>query len=167
MEIRWTTTKKFTDEQFKRLVGVKRKTIEQNVTSAKKIAANEPKKVSGKKRGSKEKFSWYDKVLMLLIYYREYRTFAHISADYEISEAQCWRIITTLERWLIKSELFHLPGKKKLTQSDVSWDVVLVDENEHPIERPKERTKILLRQKEKVLTEESIGCRQKIRNNHL
>ena len=167
MKNRWTTTKKFTDEQFKRLVGVKRKTIEQKVTSAKKIAANEPKKVSGKKRGSKEKFSWYDKVLMLLIYYREYRTFAHISADYEISEAQCWRIITTLERWLIKSELFHLPGKKKLTQSDASWDVVLVDENEHPIERPKETTKILLRQKEKVLTEGSIGCRQKIRDNHL
>jgi hypothetical protein len=73
------------------------------VSSAKTIAANEPKKVRGKKRGPKERLSWCDKVLMLLIYYREYRTFAHIAADYGISEAQCWRI---------KSELFHLPGKK-------------------------------------------------------
>lgn len=135
--MRWKTTKKFTEEQFKRLVGVKRETIEQMVLSAKKTAASEPKKVCGKKRGPKEKYSWYDKVLMLLMYYREYRTFAHIAADYGISEAQCWRIITKLERWLIKSELFHLPGKKKLTQSDVEWEVVLVDVSEHPIERPK------------------------------
>jgi hypothetical protein len=138
--MRWKTTKKYTDEQFKRLVGVKRSTIEQMVHSAKKIAANDRKTVSGKKRGPKEKYSWYDKVLMLLMYYREYRTFAHIAADYGISEAQCWRIITTLERWLIKSELFHLPGKKRLTQSDVAWEVVLVDVSEHPIERPKKNS---------------------------
>lgn len=138
--MRWKTTKKFTDEHFKRLIGVKRSTIEQMVVCAKKIAANELKLVNGKKRGPKEKFGWYDKVLMLLMYYREYRTFAHIAADYNISEAQCWRIITTLERWLIKSELFHLPGKKKLTESDVLWDVVLVDVSEHPIERPKKNS---------------------------
>ena len=135
--MRWKTTKKLTDEQFKRLIGVQRDTLEKMVSSAKSITAKEPKKVSGKKRGPKEKFGWYDKTLMLLMYYREYRTFAHIAADYGISETQCWRIITTLERWLIKSELFHLPGKKKLTQSDVTWDVVLVDVSEHPIERPK------------------------------
>jgi hypothetical protein len=71
------------------------------------------------------------------MYYREYRTFAHIGSTYNISESQCWRIITTLEIWLIKSDLFRLPGKKKLTQSDVEWDVVVVDVSEHAIERPK------------------------------
>lgn len=138
--MRWKTTKQYTDEQLKRLVGVKRATIEEMVTATKKIAAKEPKKISGRKRGPKEKFGWHDKVLMLLMYYREYRTFAHIAADYGISEAQCWRIITTLERWLIKSERFHLPGKKKLAQHDVSWEVVLVDVSEHPIERPKKNS---------------------------
>jgi hypothetical protein len=135
--MKWIATKKLTDNQFKRLVGVQRETLEKMVVVVKTIAANEPKKISGKKRGPKEKYGWYDKILMLLMYYREYRTFAHIAADYGISEAQCWRIITTLERWLIKSKLFHLPGKKKLTQSEVSWEVVLVDVSEHPIERPK------------------------------
>lgn len=138
--MRWKTANKLNDEQFKRLIGVRRDTLMEMVISAKKISSKEPRKVSGKKRGPKEKLSWYDKVLMLLMYYREYRTFAHIAADYNISEAQCWRIITTLERWLIKSDLFHLPGKKKLTQSDVSWDVVLVDVCEHPIERPKKNS---------------------------
>lgn len=135
--MKWIATKKLTDNQFKRLVGVQRETLEKMVVVVKTIAANEPKKISGKKRGPKEKYGWYDKILMLLMYYREYRIFAHIAADYGISEAQCWRIITTLERWLIKCKLFHLPGKKKLTQSEVSWEVVLVDVSEHPIERPK------------------------------
>lgn len=65
---------------------------------AKRIAAIEAKKTKGKKRGPKERINWYDKVLMLLMYYREYRTFAHIGLAYNLSEAQSWRIITTLER---------------------------------------------------------------------
>ncbi len=53
--------------------------------------------------------------------YREYRSFAHVVAAYKISEVQFWRIVTTIEQWLIKSKLFHLPGKKKLTESDMNW----------------------------------------------
>jgi|SRR5579872_1826311 len=135
--MRWQTVKKQSETNFKRLVGVKRDTFEKMVSEAKRINGLQPKKVSGKKRGPKDKLNWYDKVLMMLMYYREYRTFAHIGATYNISEPQCWRIITTLERWLIQSEVFHLPGKKKLTENDVEWDVVLVDVSEHPIERPK------------------------------
>ena len=87
---------------------------------------------------------------MMLMYYREYRTFAHVTASYNISEAQCWRIVTTIEQYLIKSELFHLPGKKALTKSDVEWEVVIVDVSEHPIERPKKTTTVLFREKEKT-----------------
>src|SRR6267154_785923 len=135
--MRWQIVKKQNDSNFKRLVGVKRETYEKMVSEVKRINLLQPKKIAGKKRGPKDKLNWYDKVLMMLMYYREYRTFAHIAATYNISEAQCWRIVTTLEKWLIKSTIFHLPGKKKLTQSDVEWDVVLVDVSEHPIERPK------------------------------
>jgi len=135
--MKWNTVKKLSPEQFKRLVGVKPTTFEEMVSEAKRISKLQPKKIKGKKRGPKEKLSWRDKVLMMLMYYREYRTFAHIAASYNISEAQCWRIITTIERCLIKSKLFHLPGKKALTKSDVEWEVVIVDVSEHPIERPK------------------------------
>lgn len=138
--MRWQIVKKQTDSTFKRLVGVKRETYEKMVSEVKRINALQPKKISGRKRGPKSTLSWNDKVLMMLMYYREYRTFAHIGADYNISESQCWRIITTLEKWLIKSELFHLPGKKRLTESDVEWDVVLVDVSEHSIERPKKNS---------------------------
>ena len=147
--MRWQIIKKQNDSNFKRLVGVKRQTYEKMVSEVKRINSLQPKKIAGKKRGPKDKLNWYDKVLMMLMYYREYRTFAHIAAAYNISEAQCWRIITTLEKWLIKSELFHLPGKKKLTQSDVEWDVVLVDVSEHPIERPKKNKNSITQEKRK------------------
>ena len=147
--MRWQTVKKLTPNQFKRLVGVQLETFEKMVSEAKRINAEQPKKKVGKKRGPKEKINWYDKTLMMLMYYREYRTFAHIGASYNISEAQCWRIVTTMERWLIKSNLFHLPGKKKLTESDVEWEVVIVDVSEHPIERPKKNSENIIQEKRK------------------
>lgn len=147
--MRWQTVKKINAAQFKRLVGVKYETFEKMVSEAKRIKARQPKKIAGKKRGPKEKINWYDKTLMMLMYYREYRTFAHVGATYNISETQCWRIVTTMERWLIKSKLFHLPGKKKLTQSDVEWDVVVVDVSEHPIERPKKNSENIIQERRK------------------
>lgn len=147
--MRWQTVKNLSETQFKRLVGVKPGTFETMVSEAKRISKLEAKKIAGKKRGPKEKLNWYDKVLMMLMYYREYRTFAHVGASYNISEAQCWRIVTTLECWLIKSKLFHVPGRKKLTQSDVEWDVVVVDVSEHPIERPKKNSGSIIQEKRK------------------
>ena len=147
--MRWQTVKKSTPNQFKRLVGVQPETFEKMVSEAKRINAERAPKKVGKKRGPKEKINWYDKTLMMLMYYREYRTFAHIGASYNISEAQCWRIVTTMERWLIKSDLFHLPGKKKLTESDVEWEVVIVDVSEHPIERPKKNNESITQEKRK------------------
>ena len=94
---------------------------------------------------------------MMLMYYREYRTFAHVGSSYNISEAQCWRIVTTLEQWLIKSKLFHVPGRRKLTQSDMEWDVVVVDVSEHPIERPKKNRGGIIQEKRKnILTKAKL-----------
>ena len=94
---------------------------------------------------------------MMLMYYREYRTFAHVGSSYNISEAQCWRIVTTLEQWLIKSTLFHIPGRRKLTQSDMEWEVVVVDVSEHPIERPKKNKGSIIQEKRKnILTKAKL-----------
>lgn len=151
--MRWQTVKNLKEEQFKRLVGVKPATFEKMVSEAKRIGKIEAKKIAGKKRGPKEKLNWYDKTLMMLMYYREYRTFAHVGSSYNVSESQCWRIVTVLEQWLIKSKLFHVPGRRKLMQSDVSWEVVIVDVSEHPIERPKKNKGGIIQEKRKnILT---------------
>ena len=81
-----------------------------------------------------------DKLLMMLMYYREYRTFFHISITYGISEPQTGRIIRQMENLLINNKLFHLPGKKSLLQEDKEWEVVIVDVTESSIERPKKNS---------------------------
>ena len=103
----------------------------------KRTNPNSAPKVEGKKRGPKPKLNNYDKVVMMLMYYREYRSFAPIGAPYTVSEAQCRTIVTDIERRLMKSNAFTLPGKKKLWRSDMDWEVVVVDVSQHAIERPK------------------------------
>lgn len=106
------------------------------VSESQRLGPVSTHKNKGNLRGPKPKLSMENKVLMLLMYYREYRTFLHISATFGISEAQCWRIITDLEKRLMKSNLFHIKGKKRLLSEDC-FEVVIVDVAESPIERPK------------------------------
>jgi len=73
---------------------------------------------------------------MTLMYWREYRTQFHIGVTYGVSEATVCRTIQKVENVLIKSQQFHLPGKKVLQASDLEIEVVLIDATEQPIERP-------------------------------
>ena len=135
--MRWRNIRHLQADAFKRLAGVSLETYEQMVAEAHHLSSQSKHKIPGKKRGPKSTLSKRDEVLMLLMYYREYRTFFHTSCTYHISETQCWRIITQLEQQLIKSKLFHLPGKKKLVEDNKIWEVAVIDASEHSIERPK------------------------------
>ena len=137
--MKWEAIKKHKAPVFKRLTGVSKETFMMMSSEVNRLSPASIHKIQGAKRGPKPKLSTEDKLLMMLMYYREYRTFLHISSDYGISEVQCWRIITSLEQLLIKSKLFHLPGKKVLQQSN-SFEIVLVDVAESPIERPKKNS---------------------------
>ncbi len=123
--------------QFQRLTGVKRSTFDKMCFIVKTVKEQRRKHPN---RGKAPKLCVEDQLLMMLMYNREYRTFMHIAADYGISEAQCWRIITDIENILIQSNAFSLPGKKALAKSTVKWSVVLIDVGESPIERPKKNS---------------------------
>lgn len=138
--MKWKNVKQLKSEQFKRLVGVTRNTFDTMVSEYKRLLPASTHKIPGKKRGPKATLRKEDELLMMLMYYREYRTFYHIAGDYAMSETQCWRIITKAEKLLIKSGLFHLPGKKKLAGEQIEWEVVLIDASEHSIERPKKNS---------------------------
>ncbi len=84
--------------QFKRLTGVKREVFEQMLSPS---------------RGTPAKLSQADKLLLLLMYYREYRTQFHIGVTYGISESRVCEIIKETESILIKDSRFHLPGKDR------------------------------------------------------
>ncbi len=96
---------------FKRLTGVKRPTFEKMVSVVQEQIALNRKHPS---RGAPAKAAVEDPLLMMLMYYGEYRTFLHPATCYGYSESQGWRIVRTMEDLLLKSGVFRLPGKKAL-----------------------------------------------------
>ena len=113
---------------FKRLVGVKQETFADMVTTVKE---------KHRPFGRPPKLGLEDQVLLTLMYFREYRTMAHIALAYQISEPTVFRIIRKVEDALMQSRLFTLPGKKALRVTTSVYQVVLLDSFESPIERPK------------------------------
>ena len=132
--------------KFRRLVGVKPGVFAQmrEAVQTSELPSSHP--VKGAKRGPKPKLALEDRLLMLLMYYREYRTFAHVGASFGVSETQCWRIVTDLEARLLQDERFHLARKQSL-RSDTTWQGVVVDVGECACERPKKSSAPAIREK--------------------
>ena len=126
--MRYETVKPLSAEDFKRSTGVQRSTFDQMLAVIEKGL---------RAFGRPSKLSRADQLLMTLMYWREYRTEFHIGLTYGVSESTVCRTIRKVEDLLIKSEQFHLPGKKKLHARDSGIEIVLVDATEQPIERPK------------------------------
>ena len=120
--------------QFKRLTGVKKEVFSQMLDCINKHKQSKRKHAS---RGRPAKLSNADKLLLMLMYYREYRSQFHIGITYQISESRVCEIIDETEHILIADKRFHLPGKKALLKQENQFEVVLVDVTESPVERPK------------------------------
>ena len=126
--MRYETVKALKSEDFKRLTGVRREIYEKMLAILKRDLRD---------FGRPPKLNRADQLLMTLMYWREYRTEFHIGVTYEVSEATVCRTIRKVEDALMKSGEFRLPGRKALQPSDTTFEVVLIDATEQPIERPK------------------------------
>ena len=113
---------------FKRLTGVRRQTFDEMLATLKENL---------RAFGRRPKLSRADQLLLTLMYFREYRTQLHIAQAYGISESAVCRTIHKVEKALLASKKFHLPGKKALVQADSPYEVVVLDATESPIDRPK------------------------------
>ncbi len=129
-------------DNFRRLTGIKRTTFDVMIG-----ILSEAEALLKAQGGKPNKLGIEDRLLMTLEYLREYRTYFHISRSYGISESACYRNIRWGENTLIKSGKFSLPGRKALLRSDVEYEVVLIDETESPIERPKKNKNTSIREK--------------------
>ena len=136
--MRYEEIKDRKDSNFKRLVGVKKKTFEVMVECLQEA------ELQKKKKGRPPTLGLEDQLLLTLNYLREYRTQYHLAATYGIHESNANRIIHKVENILIGSGKFNLPKKREVQETD--WVVVLVDATESPIERPKKTEEILFRQ---------------------
>jgi len=118
---------------FKRLTGVKPDTFK---AMLQECEAHHKKKKS--KGGKPNKLSVSTQILLMLEYYREYRSMAHMAFDYEVSESTVSRIVKEIESVLLQSGKFSLPSKKALYENDgIDLQYILIDATECPVERPK------------------------------
>jgi len=127
------TAQSLSAPQFKRRFGVQPETFKQMV---KALQTQQPKHPSP---GRPSALSVEAEILVTLEYWREYRTYFHISTDWGISEATVCRIVHRVEHRLLESGRFRLPGKKQRVRGFAPPEVVVMDVTETPIERPKRR----------------------------
>jgi DNA-directed RNA polymerase specialized sigma subunit len=64
------------------------------------------------KKGGQCKLCVEDQLLLVLEYWREYRTQFHIGTSWDLSESAVCRLIRKVETLLMASGKFRLPGKK-------------------------------------------------------
>lgn len=135
--MKYESIKDLSDSHFKRTTGVTKAVFSIMLETVETYKRNRRKHVS---RGRPPKVSFADKILLLLMYYREYRTQFHISLAYGISESRVCEIIREIEDILLQDKRFHLQGKKALLKPDKQIEAVLIDVTESPIERPQKNS---------------------------
>ena len=121
-------------KSFKRFIGVKEETFNAMIEVFKEY---EVERTKNHGKGGRKSLCPEDKVLLMLSYFREYRTLEHVGFEYGVSEATASRIVREVESVLIKSGTFSLPSKRVLYQSNLDLEFVVIDATESPIQRPK------------------------------
>jgi hypothetical protein len=121
--------------EFRRLTGVKPEVFEEMACVVRD--AIHRRRLRG---GSKGGVPAENQLLIMLEYWREYRTHFHIGQSRGLSETRVRTIISQCENALIKSGRFRLPGKKSLRGSDTTFEIILIDATETPVERPKKNS---------------------------
>jgi len=129
--MRESDIERLSPEEFVRLTGVKPEifrrmaAIIQEDENARRLNGGPKKRL----------LSIEGRVLMMLEYWREYRTYFHIAQSRGISESQTYKIIRRCEDVLAASGQFRLPGRKALAGE--RGELILIDATETPVERPK------------------------------
>jgi hypothetical protein len=90
-----------------------------------------------KNGGKPSKLSVLDKLVITLMYYREYRTFEHIAFDYGVSKSTICESVKWVEQALIGDSAFALPSKRAFEQYNDNIEIIVVDVTEQEVERPK------------------------------
>lgn len=142
----WKEVRSIKHTDFKRLTGVTHSVFLLLVEAVNEYDIKTRKRG---KTGRKSHLITEDKLLMTLMYLREYRTMFHIGVTYGLSESNVCRTIRFVEQALVNHPSLHLPGKRVLTQSDNTFEVVLIDVAETPIERPKKNNANITQAKRK------------------
>ena len=139
--MRFHEVREYGTAQFYRLTGVRREVFELMVSVV---------TTSRSGRGRPSRLSVQDQLLLVLCYWREYRSQFHVASSFGVSEATVCRTVKKIERALLQDERLHLPGKKALHDGSLDFHdgsldltVIVVDASEQRIERPQKNSAAL------------------------
>ena len=118
------------EKDYQKIFGVKKKTFEKMLEILEETYRQEHLK-----GGHPLKLSILDKLIIMLGYYREYRTMENIAFDYGVAKSTICESINWVENTLIKCGDFKLPSKRELI-NNAAIEVVMIDATECEIERP-------------------------------
>ena len=127
---------KLKENEYRKIFGVTKPIFEQLLEILEKAFQEEHRR-----GGHPPKLSVLDKLVIMLCYYREYRTMESIAFDYGVSKSTVYESIRWAEESLMKSNKFSLPSKKALIE-DLDIEVVFVDATECEIERPQKNKSV-------------------------
>lgn len=136
--MQWHNIQKYPAGKFRRYTGVNRKVFDL-MLDALRAQKSACRKSTG---GRKPLLDTEDQLLLMLLYYREYRTMFHLGASFGLSESRVCTLIARTEVLLLKDKRFHLAGKKVLLCNFANADenakqVAIIDATECEVERPK------------------------------
>ncbi|MDE5765452.1 MAG: transposase family protein, partial [Ruminococcus sp.] len=112
--------KKLKEKDYQRYFGVNKRTFDKMLE-----VLEEADRYKHRKGGRPSVLSVLDKLVIMLQYYREYRTMDNIAFDYGTNKSTVYYAIKWAEETLIKNKTFHLPSGKKLLE-DTSIEIRLV-----------------------------------------
>jgi hypothetical protein len=123
------------EKAFVRISGLKRALFEELYVRVWEKVEKRKQEHPMRKRGRKTEMSLENKLLLMLIYYREYHTCLSISKTFSISEAYASKLIHRMGR--LVAEVLPLGGKGTIHHADIK--AVLIDASEQTIERPQRK----------------------------
>ena len=91
--------------------------------------------------GRKGRLSVLDKLVITLMYWREYRTYRHIAFDYGVGKTQIGDAVIWVENTIIASGICNLKSARELRDNPSKIKIAIVDVTEQEIERPKRGSK--------------------------
>lgn len=94
-----------------------------------------------KKGGRKRQLSVLDMLIIMLGYYRDYRTMENMAFDYGVHKQRISEAVAWVEQTLIKDGTFSLPSKRELLKANTEIVVAIVDVTECETERPEKNKK--------------------------
>jgi hypothetical protein len=120
------------EKEYKKLFGVNKNTFDIMLKVLETRNAEE--RIKG---GKQSTLSILDRLIITLMYWREYRTYENIAFDYGVKKSVIGKHIIWVENTLIACKLFSLPSKREFLYNKRDREVAIVDVTEQQIERPK------------------------------